>query len=184
MRKGMMPRIIAVLMVLFFAAPAFFVAAPAAAYRPPLGIVEWDDESRLTLARAMVGEADWHEPDHVAIAHVLARRWRRHQLNNEPISFARYIERYSASLRGDSERATWIRSLPWGPLPGAPYEQRWNRVQKLVRAFGEGRVKDPCPLAMHWGGTMDRPAQSWHPVSCGMTRNIFYTHRERLAAKK
>jgi hypothetical protein len=176
MRKGMMPRIIAVLMILFVAAPAF-------AYRRPLPGVEWDDETRLTLARAMVGEADWHEPDHVAIAHVLARRWRIHQQNREPIPFARYVELYSASLRGDTERATWIRSLPWGPLPGAPYEQRWNRVQKLVRAFSEGMVKDPCPLAMHWGGTMDRPAQSWHPVSCGLTRNIFYTHRERLQKK-
>jgi hypothetical protein len=175
MRKGMMPRIIAVLTILLLAAPAF-------AYRPPLPNTEWDDESRLTLARAMVGEADWHEPDHVAIAFVLARRWRIHQQNREPISFARYIELYSKSLSSESERSSWIRSLPWGPMPG-PYEQRWNRVQKLVRAFAEGMVKDPCPLAMHWGGTMDRPAMSWHPVSCGLTRNIFYTHRERLLKK-
>ena len=127
----------------------------------------------------MVGEADWHEPDHVAIAHVLARRWRIHQQNREPISFDRYIHLYSAALKRDSERSSWIRALPWGPMPGL-YEQRWNRVQKLVRAFAEGKVKDPCPLAMHWGGTMDRPARSWHPVSCGLTRNIIYTHRDKL----
>jgi hypothetical protein len=26
---------------------------------------------------------------------------------------------------------------------------------------------------------MDRPSRRWSPISCGMTRNIFYTHRER-----
>ena len=167
-----MQRIVAMLSVLLMAAPAF-------AYRRPLPGEEWNEQTQLTLARAMVGEADWHEPDHVAIAYVLARRWRIHQLNREPLSFQRYIELYSASLRSDSERSGWIRSLPWGPLPGQ-YEQRWSRVQKLVRAWGEGLIKDPCPQAMHWGGTMDRPARSWHPVSCGLTRNIFYTYRDRM----
>lgn len=175
MRTGTMLRFVAMLGVLLMAAPAF-------AYRRPLPDVEWDENMRITLARAMVGEADWHEPDHIAIAYVLARRWRIHNQNREPVTFERYIELYSASLRSDSERSSWIRNLPWGPMPGA-YEQRWNRVQKLVSAFSEGKVKDPCPLAMHWGGTMDRPAQSWHPVSCGLTRNIFYTHRDKLARK-
>ena len=157
-------------------------ANPAFAYRkPPLPTDEWDETTQLTLARAMVGEADWHEPDHVAIAHVLARRWRIHQQNREDISFPRYIALYSASLRSDSERSNWIRSLPWGPLPG-PYEQRWNRVQKLVSAWGQGLIKDPCPQALHWGGAMDRPARTWAPVSCGMTRNIFYTHPRKLSS--
>lgn len=162
------------LMVLLAAAPAF-------AYRkPPLPEVEWDESTQLTLAQAMVGEADWHEPDHVAIAYVLARRWHRHQMNREPLSFQRYIQLYSASLRSVSERSSFIRSLPWGVLPG-PYEQRWNRVQKLVKAWGDGRIKDPCPNAMHWGGAMDRPSRNWSPTSCGLTRNIFYTHRDRDA---
>lgn len=156
-------------------------AAPAFAYRKsPLPTDEWDEKTQLTLARAMVGEADWHEPDHVAIAFVLARRWRVHQMNREPLTFQRYIELYSASLRSVSERSSFIRSLPWGPLPG-PYEQRWNRVQKLVTAWGEGRVKDPCPNAVHWGGAMDRPSASWHPISCGLTRNIFYGRRDHDA---
>jgi hypothetical protein len=159
------------LMVLLAAAPAF-------AFRksPPLPSDEWDENSQLTLARAMVGEADWHEPDHVAIAFVLARRWRMHSQNREPISFARYISLYAASLRNGSDRSQFIRAMPWGPMPG-PHEERWNRVQKLVQAWGDGRIKDPCPNAMHWGGAMDRPSRRWHPVTCGLTRNIFYTHR-------
>jgi hypothetical protein len=152
---------------------------PALAFRaPPLPEEQWDESAQLTLARAMVGEADWHEPDHIAIAFVLARRWRIHQLNREPLPFQRYIELYSASLRSDSERSAWIRALPWGPIPG-PYEMRWARVLKLVQAWGQGNVKDPCPSAMHWGGTMDRPSRRWSPVSCGMTRNIFYTRKAR-----
>lgn len=155
------------------------MATPAFAYRkPPLPTDEWDESTQLTLARAMVGEADWHEPDHVAIAFVLARRWRMHSANREPITFQRYISLYSASLRSESDRSNFIRSLPWGALPG-PHEQRWNRVQKLVKAWGQGMIKDPCPNAMHWGGAMDRPSRRWHPISCGLTRNIFYTHRDR-----
>ena len=159
------------------------MASPALAYRkPPLPTGEWNETTQLTLARAMVGEADWHEPDHVAIAFVLARRWRNYQLHREPLPFERYIERYSASLRSDSDRSHFIRSLPWGALPG-PHEQRWNRVQKLVKAWGDGLIKDPCPNAMHWGGAMDRPSSRWHPISCGLTRNIFYKHRDATAQR-
>ncbi len=153
------------------------VASPALAHRRPIPEDALDEESKLTLARAMVGEADWHEPDHIAIAFVLARRWHAHQQNREPLSFGRYIQLYSASLRSKGERSKWVQALPWGPLPG-PFEQRWNRVMKLVQAWGEGRVKDPCPSARHWGGAMDRPSRSLHPVSCGLTRNIFYAPRQ------
>lgn len=172
-----MQRIVAMLSVLLMAAPAFAYG------RAPLPASEWTDSTQLMLARAMVGEADWHEPDHVAIAWVLARRWHTHQLNREHVSFERFIERYSAAMRSDSERSLWIRSLPWGPMPG-PYGQRWNRVQNLVKAWGQGLVKDPCPQAIHWGGTMDRPARSWHPISCGLTRNIFYTRRDKPAPQR
>ncbi len=169
-----MQRLITILSVLL-------AAAPALAYRQPVPGEQWDEATQHTLARAMVGEADWHEPDHIAIAFVLARRFRIHQLNRDPLSFQRYIELYSASLRSDSPRSEWIRALPWGPFAGA-YEHRWARVQKLVHGWGAGLVKDPCPLAMHWGGTMDRPSRRWSPVSCGLTRNIFYTHKYRIVA--
>lgn len=176
-----MRKTLSFLLILSTATPAF------AARRPPVPSEEWDESTQLTLARAMVGEADWHEPDHVAIAFVLARRWRIHlarasarkdQAEQASLSFQRYISLYSAPLRSISPRTKWIRSLPWGPLDG-PYSQRWDRVQKVVTWWGEGRLKDPCPSAVHWGGAMDRPSKSWHPVSCGLTRNIFYTRRMR-----
>ncbi len=169
-----MQRLITILSVLL-------LAAPALANRPPLPETEWDETTQLTLAQAMVGEADWHEPDHVAIAFVLARRWKIHQQNRDPLPFQRYIQLYSASLRNESSRSEWVRSLPWGPIEG-PYAPRWARIQQLVRAWGAGKVKDPCPSAVHWGGAMDRPTSSMSPISCGLTRNIFYTRRERVIA--
>jgi hypothetical protein len=164
-------------LAVFVAAGA--VAAPSLASRPPLPTEQWDQTSQLTLARAMVGEADWHEPDHVAIAFVLARRWHKQfQNRSEPMTFPELIQRYSASLRNTTPRGTWIRNLVWAPLPG-PYQGRWDRVRKLVDAWGQGLVKDPCPTAMHWGGAMDRPSNQYHAVSCGLTRNIFYARRDQ-----
>jgi hypothetical protein len=153
-------------------------AAPSLAWRPPLPEEAWNEDAQIALARAMVGEADWNEPDHVAIAFVLARRWRKATSNRvEPLPFEQFVARYSASLRNGTARGSWIRGLQWGPMPG-PFEQRWDRVRKLVDAWGRGRVKDPCPNAMHWGGAMDRPSRRYHAVSCGLTRNIFYAPRD------
>ena len=168
--------------ILSFALALTFTTAAHARPRP-LPVEEWDEDTMLTLGRAMVGEADWHEPDHVAIAYVLARRWRVHQKNRAPLSFRSYIRLYSASLRSTSERSLWIQSLPWGPMPGL-YEKRWDRVRHLVKAWGNGRIKDPCPNAVHWGGAMDRPSRRWQPVTCGLTRNIFYGRGTRTLAQR
>lgn len=149
------------------------VTGSAFARRVPLPPQQWDEDTQVTLARAMVGEADWHRPDHIAIAYVLARRWRLHSRNRKAISFRDFIHLYSSPLKQKTKRAEWVQQLPWGPMPG-PYERRWDRVRRTVRHWGEGRVKDPCPNAMHWGGTMDRPSGHWRPVNCGQTRNIFY----------
>jgi hypothetical protein len=133
-----------------------------------------DEATKLTLARAMVGEADWHEPDHIAIAFVLAKRWPLYRSHHPEASFQHYIALYSSAVRRDfGARSAWLRSLPWGPIEG-PHGQRWDRVRALVERFSQNRLKDPCPGAMHWGGAMDRPAAGMKPVSCGYTRNIFY----------
>jgi hypothetical protein len=125
----------------------------------------------------MVGEADWHEPDHIAIAFVLAKRWPLYRAHHQDATFDQYIALYSSPLRRDlGARSTWLRSLPWGPIEG-PHSQRWDRVRALVERFSQGRLKDPCPGAMHWGGAMDRPGAGMKPVSCGYTRNIFYSFR-------
>ncbi len=174
MKRLTLPTILAVL--------SFILAAQAHA-RPPSELREQLDEAtKLTLARAMVGEADWHEPDHVAIAFVLAKRWPLYRVRHPEASFQDYIALYSSAVKRDvGARAKWLHSLPWGPIEG-PHSKRWDRVRALVERFSEGKLRDPCPGAMHWGGAMDRPGAGMKPVSCGFTRNIFYGFRAPAAS--
>jgi hypothetical protein len=154
------------------------VAGPVHANRAALPQEALDEATKLTLAQAMVGEADWHEPDHIAIAFVLARRWPLYRERRQDVSFQNYIRMYSSPMRRDlGARTAFLRSLPWGPIEG-PYKEHWARVRALVERWSEGRVKDPCPGAMHWGGAMDRPSAQLRPISCGFTRNIFYGIRK------
>jgi len=150
----------------------------------PVPAEQLDEATKLTLARALVGEADWHTPDHIAIAWVLSRRWRSIE-NKKPgsVTFADYIAKYAAPLKTKSERTIWVQSLPWGDLPAtaknAQYQRHWTRVRALVEAWSQGRVADPCPSAWHYGGAMDRAGEGQRPVSCGFTRNIFYGFKPR-----
>ena len=159
------------------------ISAPAAAERRPVPAAEWNEETQLTLAQVMVGEADWHEPDHIAIAFVLARRWQQYQQAHESSSFQHYMQLYSSTMKVESERTRWVRALVWGDGAGL-HGKRWARVQQLVKAWGLGKVKDPCPTAEHWGGAMDRPGKKWEPVSCGLTKNIFYQNRDKHLATR
>lgn len=178
---------------------AILLVTATALARPPVPAEFWDREAKLTLAQALVGEADWHRPDHEAIAHVLVKRWRAFRRNRpSSIPFTDFVRLYSSPLKTGEARARRIQALPWGTFAG-PGDvsgarwvnwalssrrarggwggRRWDRVRKLVTDWGRGRVKDPCPSAVHFGGEMDVPQGHWIPVSCGKTRNIFYEVR-------
>ncbi|HVZ37345.1 MAG TPA: hypothetical protein VG963_33215 [Polyangiaceae bacterium] len=157
-------------------AVALGIRLPAAADGRPIPSSEWNEATQLTLAQVMVGEADWSEPDHVAIAFVLARRWQQYRDKRGHISFRRYMQLYSSAMKVETERARWVRALPWGELSGR-HAGSWAAVRKLVKAWGLGEVEDPCPEALHWGGTTDRPRPYWQAIRCGSTRNTFYMHR-------
>jgi hypothetical protein len=156
----------------------------------PIPEQAWDEEAKLVLAQAWVGEADWSAQDHIAIGWVLAKRWRVYNSVHEfeeQVSFADFIRLYSAALKGEegsrTKRQRFVQSLPWGdPTPdehgiyASPrYTRLWQQVRQRIEAWGEGQFADPCRAAMHWGGTMDRPYRNWRPVTCGQTRNIFYS---------
>lgn len=72
-----------------------------------------------------------------------------------------------------------MRSLPWGELSGR-HGESWRRVRELVQAWGKGELEDPCPEALHWGGTTDRPRRYWKAIECGITKNTFYRHRDHF----
>jgi len=168
-----------ILAVLFFV-PCFRVA-PAHAERKrhvPLPAEQLDDEAKLTLARAMVGEADWHEPDHRAIAWVLAKRFNSIETRKPgKTTFSELVAKYASPLKTKTERTQFIQTLPWGdPTSDAykPFAKHWAAVRELVERWAAGDIPDPCPRAKHWGGAMDRPKVKLQPVNCGLTRNIFY----------
>ena len=166
------------------------IPSHAFAYSPPIPKSHWTPEARLTLAQAWVGEADWSPQDHIAIGWVLSKRWKiynKYQGASNPISFAAFIRMYCSPLKGRSLRQRRIQALPWGDPVGkavGPYRRtrnivRWKRVRQRVENWASGKFQDPCPRALHWGGTMDRPYANWRPTRCGTTRNIFYSIQSR-----
>lgn len=146
----------------------------------PIPKSSWSAEAKLTLARAWVGEADWNFSDHVAIGWVLAKRWRIYNKNKaKRIGFGSFVRLYCSPLKGNSSRQRQIQALPWGDPRRGPYRtklnvRRWRELRKRVELWGQGLYQDPCPRALHWGGTMDKPFRNWRPVSCGDTNNTFY----------
>jgi hypothetical protein len=147
------------------------------------------ESDKRWLARAMVAEADWDAPgDHSAIAHVLWRRWLRHR-ENFP-TFESMIRRYCRALRrarSPFSRQRWVQTLPFNgdeeprfwpeEASWSNHVERWREVRDRVERFARGTLLDPCPRAIHWGGTMD-PDHGWRRVRCyEPTHNRFYRLR-------
>jgi hypothetical protein len=162
----------------------------ASAQTRPIPESQWTPEAHIWLSRAMVAEAGWKaERDHIAIAYVLARRWKRLAERWPTLRFIDVIRNYCAGL-GDyrrelTARQRWLRALSWKDAQpkGWPRSASWKRYLPLWRAtvlrsarWSEGRLRDPCRgRAWHWGGVIDTPQGRMVPVDCGHTRNTFYT---------
>ncbi len=174
----------------YIATGAVLLATSAAtAQSPPIPEAQWTPQTQLWLARAMVAEAGWNaETDHVAIAYVLARRWRRLSERWPAFRFVDLIRSYCAGL-GDyrrelTPRQRWLRALSWDSEKpsGWPRKSSWRIHLPLWRAalkrsgdWSQGRFRDPCRgRAWHWGGVIDTPHGRMAAVSCGTTRNTFY----------
>ena len=166
-----------------FVAAALLVTSTALA-RPPVPEEFWDDEAKLTLAQALVGEADWRKPDHLAIAWVLAKRFRVYRRTHTETSFSQFVRLYSSPLKPlvKTHRARSIRALTWGQAGGRWGGKRWLKVQRTVERWGRGVENDPCPSALHWGGDMDKAPgptavykRGLRVATCtGGTANTFY----------
>lgn len=137
----------------------------------------------LTLAQAMVLEADWlAATDHAAIAHVLMR-----EADRKGAPLIVHIKRYVAGFKLSLPRSLVIRGLSMdGCRPaGWPPHLSWQRhrawwlatVARAQKAL-DGDLQDPCKSeAHHWGGDMDlhRAARAgWVKVDCGDTVNTFW----------
>jgi hypothetical protein len=161
----------------------------ASAQNRPIPESQWTRDTHIWLARAMVAEAGWlAERDHIAIAYVLARRWRRLIENWPALRFIDVIRNYCAGL-GDytrelTPRQRWLRGLSWNDdkPDGWPRAASWPRHLPLWRnalarsaRWSRGGLTDPCRgRAWHWGGVIDTPQGRMVAVNCGKTRNTYY----------
>lgn len=160
-------------------------------FTPPMRGDSLSQKDLLTLAQAVVGEADWSRKDHVAIAWVLAKRWHfyKRSINYKAgATFSGFVRQYSSPLKIKNRRSKLIQSLPWGPalqphshgIPLTVYNKKWAKTRQTIQHWYDGKIKDPCRRAVHWGGPMDNPDRMvgpgtmWHIVRCGETKNIFY----------
>jgi hypothetical protein len=165
------------------------MASTASAQVAPLPASEWTPQTQLWLARAMVAEAGWNAKlDYIAIAYVLARRWRTMTEQWPSLRYVDVIKRYCAGLgdfrRQHSARQRWVRALSWDDAQPSqwPKDASWAQSLPLWRTalaisekWGKGELKDPCRgRAWHWGGLIDSPRGRMVPVDCGQTRNTFY----------
>jgi hypothetical protein len=161
----------------------------AGAQSRPIPESQWTRDTHIWLARAMVAEAGWKaERDHIAIAYVLARRWRRLTENWPSLRFIDVIRNYCAGLgdytREFTARQRWLRGLSWtdDKPEGWPRAASWPRHLPLWRnalelsaRWSEGGLRDPCRgRAWHWGGTIDTPQGRMVALNCGKTRNTYY----------
>ena len=135
----------------------------------------------------MVAESGGHTSDVIAIAHVLAKRARQAGVTAAEMA-RRYCRIHRDAARGIERvrpHRRWILELTWHPRqpqpaswPGGRWEQTrdaWRKVQLLVVLVATGELDDPCPDAFHWGGSMDGRPTRTAPVSCGATRNLFWS---------
>jgi hypothetical protein len=151
----------------------------------PVPADQWTDETRLWLARSLVGEVGWRRPEEqAAVAWVYATRAR-----SSSKGFGWLLRRYSAAIRAPGlKRQPWIGEIrdhrrppswPRGPLWKGLHDQAWLDVLELVDGFEAGLVPNPCPEANHYGGPMDAwraDAARWARVCRDKRfRNHFYS---------
>jgi len=157
--------------VLAAALPCVVAAAP----RPHLE--GWTEETQTLLAAAVLGESGWNRvTDHDALPWLLHRRWQ--QVGG---SFEDLIRTYCKALSG---KRRWLLELnqagdapaSW-PRNAASWERHrklWFRIRDRIGAWARGRVPDPCPGAVHFGGPMDKPPSGVVPAVCAGSANRFW----------
>ncbi len=139
----------------------------------------------LPVAQCALAESGGHAPDVVAITWVL---WKRARQAGVPISVM--AQRYCRIHRDARPHRRWILEIGWTDHPPAPPSwagkaswQRlahiWHNVQLLVLMAYSEQYADPCPAAFHWGSDSDGQPRLTQPVSCGATRNRFWSRPRR-----
>lgn len=125
----------------------------------------------LHLARICKLEAEARLTDCTALYHIGRKRFGDDWLAG--------LLRYSKLYQRTTPRARRIATAPAGPIPGASKREnaRWAKLRQHAAELVAGEHPDPCPRAIHWGGTMDVPRAGTVPATCaaqGQTANVLY----------
>lgn len=112
--------------------------------RAPIPASEWTYEARQALAWAVQVEGG-SDADAIAIAHVLAYRWR---VQRRGWSFREQVTYYSRPLHA-GPRTPRQRRILWGQKV---WEDVPERVRGLLERWARGQERSPCRGAVHWAG--------------------------------
>lgn len=119
---------------------------------------QWTSAAHLLLAQCVVGEAGWtNTGEHLAIAGALRTQFEQRRRALPALTFRAQVKAYCKGASPKRLKRQWIRQLPHGvgPWPagaGRRNRKHWARVLQRLQSWAEGRLKSPCPGAMHWGG--------------------------------
>lgn len=176
-----MNRPFAILLVYVAALVAVADAQPKPSRVGPEGVPLAEYErARETLARAVIAEEGWNDPQgHAAVAWVYARKWARR--SRPTTTLESIITRHCSALRPgrSSTRAALMSGLP-GTVDAWPGKREaWQRTLLELDAWYAGRVPDPCSPAKptDFGAANDRPPVGARRVECRGADSVFYEVR-------
>jgi len=145
---------------------------------------EWNETSRLDLAKCIRAESDNFKRDWPLLAWCLVKQWRGQpfgrtisgQIRAHCAVFDRGNKRYY------NDRQKQIRGSTWeNPLHGT--REDWKELRGFVSDFTAGKIPDECPVCMWWQGRTDRAFPNWVcPVDRvnGRGNRFCYTRNEKM----
>lgn len=122
------------------------------------------DETALHLAQCLRAECDTCERfpnEKAAIAHILVKltnQYNNNKYNKRTRSLDDTIKAYCSIFGSKRKRAVRIRHSPFGKSIHGN-KQWWESTIQWTTKFvaDPSSIIDPTPLAMYWGGDMDKP---------------------------
>lgn len=178
-----MKRLLMIIMLMLMS--AIGVGSEQREIERPIPESQWNDETKLWLARSCVGEAGFVAYEEcIGIAWVYASRWRA---SPRGTTLEDVIRGYSAAVKSRSTlRRKWILHLRLdGKRPNrwpkrlywSGHRPFWEKILSELDQWAKGYRENPVKGANHFGGKMDTPSKSWvviKPTSSVAFGNLFY----------
>jgi hypothetical protein len=143
----------------------------------------------LWLARSCVGEAGWEAYETNECAAIMHVYLKRADIYRQPLY--RIVRKYSSAVKNHIKHdrqwifqlnrkgkrpKQWPKNLSWKKR-----QPQWKKILHMADLFRDGRIEDPLPSALHYGGKMDTNLNPKHWTQIKKTgfKNMFYKIRTR-----